>query len=158
MPHYKFIYERMFKMSTMKEVYEKIKTLATQSLKVLEDAYEFHTTSEVTWVDPYFSHIDKVLQREIDYRKDLLSEKYEKTLLEFEKVMKEEFKDICGDIEYSLCYDTLCGPPRTSLTWITININGFNTGITYRNLNPNTDILILVIHIYSLYKMDMKKL
>ena len=116
-------------MSTMKEVYEKIKTTATQALPLLEPVYEFYTKSDVTWsigcIDG--EDVENGIQLEIRNRKEQISKEYEETLLEFEKEINDQFKDVCDSVEYFVDYDR----DKSSFSWVEIKINDFITSIEY---------------------------
>ena len=116
-------------MSTMKEVYEKIKTTATQALSLLEPVYEFYTKSGVAWSIGCIegADVDNGIQLEIRNRKEQISKDYEETLLEFEKEINNQFKDVCDSVEYFVDYER----DKTTFSWVRIKINDFITSIEY---------------------------
>lgn len=103
---------------TMKEVLDKMRDLASQSLKTLKDVYDFHTNTEVTWWDE--CELDDLIEREIEERENVLSETYYNLMMEIEKEVNEQFKDVNDNISYSLDYDD--DDTRTTLSYININI------------------------------------
>lgn len=114
-------------MSTMKEVLDKMRDLASQSLKTLEAVYDFHTNTEVSWWDGTDLYDGWLIKREIDERKNVLSEDYYNLMMEIEKEVNEQFKDINPNISYSLDYDITADNDhkhrRTSLSHINIHID-----------------------------------
>ena len=112
---------------TMKEVLDKMRDLASQSLKTLEAVYDFHTNTEVTWWDGNDLYDGWVIEREIDERKNVLSEDYYNLMMEIGKEVDEQFKDINPNISYSLDYDIDADDDhknkRTSLSYINIHID-----------------------------------
>lgn len=88
---------------TMKEVLDKMRDLASQSLKTLEAVYDFHTKGEITWAFPanWYEHM-VILKDEIEERKHVLSQEYEKLMLEVEMEVNKQFSDISDNIQYSL--------------------------------------------------------
>lgn len=116
-------------MSTMKEVYEKIKTTATQALSLLEPVYEFYTKSGAAWSIGCIesADVDNGIQLEIRNRKEQISKEYEETLLEFEKEINNQFKDVCDSVEYFVDYER----DKTTFSWVRIKINDFITSIEY---------------------------
>jgi hypothetical protein len=88
---------------TMKEVLDKMRDLASQSLKTLETVYDFHTKGEVTWA--FTTNVNDhiwLLKDEIEERKHVLSQEYEKLMLEVETEVNKQFSDISDNIQYSL--------------------------------------------------------
>ena len=112
---------------TMKEVLDKMRDLAAQSLKTLEAVYDFHTNTEVFWWDGDDSDDGWLIKREIDERKHVLSDDYYNLMMEIEKEVNEQFKDINPNISYSLDYDIDADDDheykRTSLSHINIHID-----------------------------------
>ena len=112
---------------TMKEVLDKMHDLASQSLKTLEAVYDFHNNTEVFWWDGDDSDDGWLIKREIDERKHVLSDDYYNLMMEIEKEVNEQFKDINPNISYSLDYDIDPDDDhkykRTSLSHINIHID-----------------------------------
>lgn len=106
---------------TMKEVLDKMRDLASQSLKTLEAVYDLHTNTEVTWWDGTNLYDGWLIEREIAERKNVLSDGYYNLMMEIEKEVNEQFKDINDNISYSLDYDD--DKKRTTLTYISIHID-----------------------------------
>lgn len=129
-PHYKSIYERMPKMSTMKEVYEEMKAFAERALSLLEPVYDLYTKSGVTWAIGSIEaeDVENGIRMEIRIRKEQLSKEYEEILLEFEKEINDQFKDVCNSVKYYVDRDH---HDRTDLFWARIVINDFETSIAY---------------------------
>lgn len=114
-------------MSTMKEVLDKMRDLASQSLKTLEAVYDFHTNTEVTWWGGDDLYDGWLIEREINERNNVLSEEYYNLMMEIGKEVDEQFKDINPNISYSLDYDIDSDDnhkhKRTSLSHINIHID-----------------------------------
>jgi hypothetical protein len=119
----------VLKMSTMKEVYEKMKAFAERALSLLEPVYELYTKSGVAWAIGSIEaeDVENGIVSEIRIRKEQLSKEYEEILLEFEKEINDQFKDVCNSVKYNVDHER----DRIDLFWVRIAINDFETSIAY---------------------------
>lgn len=129
---------------TMKEVLDEMRDLASQSLKTLEAVYDFHTKGDLTWAFPtnVNDHI-WILKDEIEERRHVLSQEYEKVMLEVEMEVNKQFSDISDNIQYSVGRNKEI-ENKIQLRYIDIYIsNGEGFRISWRNDDNELESAIL---------------